>query len=224
MIDAIQRFERLVPSGGYPPTILAEFGRSHSRLLAKIAAGDWAGYGGLDDRLWKDLGIARQRLVPVSAWVANVGAGYSRGFAFAAGPRQFIAALPYLKSNRNWVTCHLNMFEKHRFNEAGFREMVRLVADLLKARPAVSGLFLGASWLYSPQLPLISPHLDFHRRIVLPAGGAIFFSRKGGPDSMALRASETRRRAYLEGRYDPDDYLLIWPRDKLIAWADAQAA
>lgn len=224
MIEAMTDFARHAPPEGYPASIMTEFERSFARMLRKIAAADWTGYAGPDDRLWKDFGLAYQRVFPASAWVVTPDTGYHRRFLVRGGLRQLLEGLPYARGNAHWLTCNLNEFEKHRFNEAGFRELVRLVADVLKARPHLNGLFLGASWLYSPELPKISPRLDFHRRLALPGGARIFFMSKGGADSMALVASETRRQAFADGRYRPDDYILIWRRDALIAWADAQAA
>lgn len=224
MTEAIGDFGRHAPREGYPASIVAQFEGSFARILRKIAAADWTGYAGPDDRLWKDFGLAYQRVFPAAAWVVTPDTGYHRRFLLRGGLRQFLAGLPYIRGNEHWVTGNLNEFEKHRFNEAGFRELVRLVADLLKARPHLNGMFLGASWLYSPELPRISPRLDFHRRLALPGGARIFFMSKGGADSMALVASQTRRQAFAEGRYRPDDYILIWRRDALIAWADAQPA
>ncbi len=224
MVEAIADFAARAPAEGYPAAILTEFERVFARILAKIAAADWTGYAGPDDRLWKDFGLALQRVFPASAWVVTPDAGYDRGFLLKGGIGQFLTALPYMRGNDHWLTCNLNEFEKHRFNEAGFRDLVRLLADVLRARPRLNGLFLGASWLYSPMLPTISPRLDFHRRLALPGGARIFFVQPGGADSMALIASETRRRAFAEGRYRPDDYILIWRRGALIAWADAQKA
>ncbi|MDO9487354.1 MAG: hypothetical protein Q7J32_03195 [Sphingomonadaceae bacterium] len=224
MVEAIADFAGHAPPDPYPPSIIAEFERAFARILHKIAAADWTGYAGRDDRLWKDFGLARQRVFPASAWVVTPDAGYDRGFLLKGGLGQFLTALPYMRGNDHWLTCNLNEFEKHRFNEAGFRELIRLLADVLRVRPRLSGLFLGASWLYSPVLPRISPRLDFHRRLALPGGARIFFVQPGGADSMALIASETRRQAFADGRYRPDDYILIWRRDALIAWADAQAA
>ncbi len=222
MVEAIADFAGHAPTEGYPPSIVAEFERSLTRILRKIAAADWTDYSAPGDRLWKDFGLACQRVFPASAWVVTPGAGYDRGFLTKGGLGQFLTALPYMRGNDHWLTCNLNEYEKHRFNETGFRELIRLLADVLKARPKLNGLFLGASWLYSPVLPTISPRLDFHRRLALPGGARIFFARAGGADSMALHASETRRKAFAEGRYRPDDYILIWRRDALIAWADAQ--
>lgn len=224
MVEAIADFAARAPAEGYPPSIVAEFDRVLARILRKIAAADWSGYAGPDDRLWKDFGVALQRVFPASAWVVTPDAGYDRGFLLKGGIGQFLTALPYMRGNDHWLTCNLNEFEKQFFNEAGFRALVRLLADVLKARPKLNGLFLGASWLYSPVLPRISPRLDFHRRLALPGGARIFFVQPGGADSMALVASETRRQAFADGRYRPDDYILIWRRDALIAWADAQQA
>lgn len=224
MVEAIADFAGHAPAEGYPDSIIAEFEGSFARILRKIAATDWIGYAGPDDRLWKDFGLAYQRVFPASAWVVTPDTAYHRRFLVRGGLRQLLAGLPYARGNAHWLTCNLNEFEKHRFNEAGFRELIRLIADVLKARPRLNGLFLGASWLYSPELPRISPRLDFHRRLALPGGARIFFMSKGGADSMALVASETRRQAFADGRYRPDDHILIWRRDALIAWADAQQA
>jgi len=226
MIEAIEAFDDLAPSYGYPPSILERFRISYRRILTKIAAADWAGYDLPRDLLWKDFGLAMQRLMPGGARVIEPEAWLPRSLLIRGGVAQgFRAARLFLTSGHGpYLNLHTHDFELGEFNEAGWRALMLRLADLLRARPWLKGMFVGGGWLYDPQLPQVSPRLAYHRGLTIPNGAETFFYAYDGPNSYAFSKSETRRRLNAEGKYRPELHVLVWRRKPLLAWADAQSS
>jgi hypothetical protein len=92
-----------------------------------------------------------------------------------------------------------------------------MVAEMLERHEEIKGMF-GASWFYDPQLENISPRLMYLQKIPL-AGGAQMFYMGADRTGNALAKSKTRLKLYEEGRYRPQEYMLVWPRKELMAWA-----
>ncbi len=86
----------------------------------------------------------------------------------------------------------------------------------------MKGLF-GVSWFRDPALSHISPHLTRLTTMVTDHGARLFplGSCKAEGIRDATAKSKTRRRLYERGAYRPMEYLLVWPRKELLAWADA---
>ena len=80
---------------------------------------------------------------------------------------------------------------------------------------------MGLSWFYDPYLKEISPSLNYLREIVIDNGGSLYYV---GPNESAIRnatlLSMKRKELYEEGKYMPTNYLYIWPKKKLIQWAE----
>jgi hypothetical protein len=121
--------------------------------------------------------------------------------------------------NGHWFRGHLDSRYTNEFNEQGFDSFYLRVAELLERRKDING-YIGTSWLYDPQLLEISPRLAFFQERPLERGA--FLLRHGTQRSdvvNAIKASETRRRLYQEGKYRPICYSSLWPRHELISWA-----
>lgn len=223
MVDAIARFEERFPPDGYPESILACFRRSYARVLGKISLLDLAGYDQPRDLMFKDLGICRQTLMPGGARVIEPMAAFPRSILVRGGLRQFFEASRFLlldaRGNAPFFNLHTHDFELNDFNEAGWTRLFLRIADLLKSRPYMKGVFVGGGWLYDPKLPLVSPRLGYHLGLTLPNGARSFFYEYDSEKSYAFAKSETRRRLYEEGTYRPALHVLIWPRKQLLAWA-----
>lgn len=224
MIEAIEGFAARQPADGYPPSIVDRFALSYDRILAKIAAADWDGYDQPADLLWKDLGLATQRLMPGGARVIEPEAHLPRSLIWRGGIGQAVRAARLLAGGTGPYLClHTHAYELEEFNPAGWEATFRRIADLLRLRPALKGVFVGG-WLYDPGLPAVTPRLGFHRALTLPHGAATYFYQRDGADSLAFAKSETRRQAFEEGRYTPEQHMLVWPRKPLLAWDAATRA
>lgn len=222
MIEAIDGFGERVPAEGYPASIRDRFDLSYARILGKIAAADWSGYDQPGDLLWKDLGLAWQRLVPGGARVIEPVAHLPRSLLWRGGVGQGLRALRLLAGGTGpYLKLHTHAYELDEFNAEGWEALMRRIADLLRQRPRHKGVFVGG-WLYDPQLPAVTPRLGFHRALTLPNGAETFFYQRDGAESYAFATSETRRRLFEQGKYTPEQHILVWRRAPLLAWADAQ--
>ena len=94
------------------------------------------------------------------------------------------------------------------------------VAQALKLQPQIRGC-MGAPWFCSPDVIPVSPHLAWIRENYLARGALVLRLGPPDPTSGALGKSETRRRAYKAGTYTPTKSVMLWPRDAIVAWADA---
>ena len=111
---------------------------------------------------------------------------------------------------------------REEFNPDGWRRTYLRIADLLRVRPELKGVF-GTAWFYDPAMARVSPHLVY-LRAEREAAGAMTFCY--GPSESALRNalahSATRRKLHAQGQYEPMSHYIVWPRADLIRWADIQ--
>ncbi len=225
MIDAISSFESRMPCDGYPESILACFRRSYARILEKIRAFDFSGYDQPRDLMFKDLGLCRQTLMPGGARVIEPMSAFPRSLIFRGGLRQFIEASWFIlckcHGNGPFFNLHTHDLELDEFDDEGWRRLFLRIADLLKSRPYMKGVYVGSGWLYDPALPNVSPRLGYHLGLTVPHGARSFFYQYDDENSYAFFKSETRRRLFHEGKYRPALHVLIWPRKELLCWATA---
>lgn len=226
IVEAVAAFDARQPEGGYPLSILARFRSSYERILMKIAAADWDGYDRPGGLLWKDLGLATQRLMPGGARTVEPEAWLPRSLLWRGGPSQAVRAARLFLTHGHgpYLNLHTHDYELGDFSEAGWRDLMLRLADLLRQRPHLKGMFIGGGWMYDPNLPKVSPRLGYHLGLTVPNGGETFFYAVDGADSLAFFKSETRRRLHAEGKYQPELHILVWRRERLIAWADTQKA
>jgi hypothetical protein len=87
---------------------------------------------------------------------------------------------------------------------------------MLMRHENIKGVF-GASWFRDPRLKNISPNLFYLYQI--PAeNGAVLFHIGEDPTGNAFTKSKTRLDLYIEGKFRPQNYLMVWPRNELIRW------
>lgn len=224
MVEAIEAFDARQPADGYPPSILDRFRFSDARILAKIGAADWSGYDRPGDLLWKDLGIATQRLMPGGARTVEPEAWLPKSILWRGGVGQAVRAARLFLTHGTgpYLNLHTHDYELGDFSASGWRDLMLRLAELLRRRPHLKGMFIGGGWMYDPNLRNVSPRLAYHLDLPVANGGETFFYAVDGPDSLAFFKSETRRRLHAEGQYQPELHILVWRREALIAWADAQ--
>jgi len=93
---------------------------------------------------------------------------------------------------------------------------------LLKIDPHIKGIH-SAPWFADPKIEEISPRLRWVRQTIVGKNGPSMFYVGTSENCIkdATFKSPTRRRLYNEGLYMPAKYLYVWPRNRLIKWADA---
>lgn len=209
-------------SAGRSALAAAESRRWRARVLDAVRVGDLAPYAAPGQTLFKDLAACRGTATPAGAWLLDR-ARFSRRYV-VAGPLTGLPsrALFHLleAAGRDWLSGAYHPLEAGTFNADGFIVMARLAAERCADDPALGGLFSGPNWLNDPRLPAVSPHFAYRREIALGGGARAFFSHWEGDDSWALRRSASRRAAYAQGRYHPAAHLIVWPRRRLLAWAE----
>ena len=97
-----------------------------------------------------------------------------------------------------------------------------LIARSIALQPQVRGMITSA-WLFSPDTYAVSPHLAWMDTVFLENGGLVATMGLDSPDSGVLHRSPERQRAYENGTFRPTLGLIIWPREEMIAWANAHS-
>jgi hypothetical protein len=109
------------------------------------------------------------------------------------------------------------------FTRRGWIEFYGRVAALLERYPQVKGL-KGDGWFFDPHLEHVSPELAYVRQLAVHNGATVL--RLGRCDAKGIAQasllSPVRRQLYLKGKYVPTNYAMVWPRQRLIAWARTQ--
>lgn len=202
-----------------PAPLHAELARQCRRIL-DIRAPRWE-----DDAFRKDLGISLTLSLPCVAQVAEYTGSVPRAPALrrtdggAQLARHILAnglrTRPYLE-----IHTHTPMLDG--FNEGGWLQCYRMLAEVLRQMPDCLGV-VGGSWFYDPAVARISPRLSYLSE--MPLNGGAFRVRIGASEDdrkLATATSATRRALAESGEYIPTKWLLVWPRKALLRWADAQ--
>jgi len=174
------------------------------------------------DGFSKDVSIATLRIWPLGAQVVEPRMGISRRILVEGGLATFRSALEVFSRMRGHVPLYeIHTYERSlaEFNQQGWIDCYRRIARLLVQEPEVKGVF-GASWFYDPQLAQVSPRLTYLRADPI-AGGATFMRVSATPQtsSLATSKSATRKKLFDDGTYVPKQYLMVWPRDRILEWA-----
>jgi hypothetical protein len=77
-----------------------------------------------------------------------------------------------------------------------------------------------ASWLFCESTAEVTPRLAWLRRTPLAGGAMIFDLGPAAADSGFMTGSDERRKLYEEGAYRPTMACVLWPRKRLIDWAN----
>jgi hypothetical protein len=227
--DAFQRLTLLYLIGAFPErnanrrytdAIKSCFDKSFSRIIGHITDASFEKYRTPNDILYKDLGLCRQKIFPAGARVVEPDSGFARSLMFRADLSQAMRMVKLLLKaggNRHWYQVHTHLSELEEFNPGGWETCCLRLAGMLDVNPNIRGMW-GGSWFYDPALETISPQLAYLRKLPLQNGAMLFYSNvdiNGG----ALSKSETRRKAYNAGKYLPKTYVVVWPRQAMLAWA-----
>lgn len=237
----LEACEHRFRESGLPAVFMDEFCSAFSRMLVEMGevgeAGETGDTGALaggrrptgsrddatmpDDRFLKDLAICRMVLVPCASHVIYRHSGVPRRALARVRRVGELAGLLRVFSGagmgfRPFMENHVHLAMLDRFDEAGRRRCMELVAALLRAWPDCRGL-MGTSWYYDPAVAKVSPKLAYLHDAAA-AGGACFIDMGPHPDAEAgaLARSATRRALREKGLYEPRNYLMIWSRKDIL--------
>jgi hypothetical protein len=176
-------------------------------------------------RFCKELALCALRLIPAGAQKI-CHHGLPRRYFLRKKPGEFLTVVRLLLDLKGFKP----IYEMHTdsrdlkamllFTPKGWMEFYRRVAALLELYPTVKGLS-GNGWFFDPQLEYISPELAYLRQLAVHNGGTVLCLGRCNANGIqdAIRFSPTRKQLYLNGKYMPTNYLVVWPRKRLIAWA-----
>lgn len=201
------------------PDAIEDYVREDFARALKIAqSGDLKKLSVLDSRFLCYLEVLNFQRFPLGNQDVTV-AGFSRSLLkkqSVSGGLEFSKVLLKCRGNSPLFELHFNPHRLRKFNPDGWKDVLRLAADLLLTRKDLKGVF-GAAWFFDPALSEISPELKYLRDVFLKAGGHMFFVGRSENDRKnAFSMSKIRKLAYENGSYDPASYMVIVPRSVLL--------
>jgi hypothetical protein len=203
------------------PESLPLWDEAMDRVLNKLSKRSDADLDYPSDLWAKDIALASGRLWHAGAQLIQPRMGLSRRLLLQGGARTLLRGAAMLLT----MGGHYPLYEMHTANHTlrhlnpdGWAECHRTIARALARDPETRGVF-GTAWFFDPALEQVSPHLAYLRQFLLERGAAFLKvqTTENGRRS-ALANSFPRRALYEAGRYDPKDYLMIWPRRRILAW------
>lgn len=178
----------------------------------------------LDDRYYKDLGLASGALFPAGERVVEPFSVLQRSLLYQGGLKQglnFLQAGLLAGGYRPVFRLHVHLSEQDRFSAGSWRQTCVRLAEMLRVNPKVKGI-AGASWFYDPRVLQVSPHLAFVGQLLEEGDAFRFFSHDEGGNSGAFARSSSRRQAFEAGDYSPRNYAIFWPRSRVLNWYRGQ--
>jgi len=229
LIRSIQNSRKKLFFLELPNKIKSLYLKQFEKIIEQMSTNEESFYRYSNGRFCKDLALCRLRMIPAGAVLLEQGR-LSRRFLLKKGLSQFAKGMTFiireLKACGPFYQGHFDTRPGSiclsEFNPEGWKQTFRRVAELLKMKPHIKGFF-GNGWFHDPKLEIISPKLKFINEMMVYQnnGGKLFYN---GIDQRSIEdatlKSPTRRKLYEEGLYMPANYLFIWPRHKLISWAD----
>lgn len=217
--------ERLVEHDRWPHSLPC-FDDAAARILDALPSTANARLTYPHDSFSKNVALATGRLWHAKAQLVEPRLGVERGRLLRSGVGTIArAAVTLARTGGHAPLYEIHTYEHllHWFTEEGWTECYRMIALALSRDPAARGVF-GTAWFFDPALADVSPRIAYLHRF--PADrGAVFLRVRNSPGvSAALSKSETRRKLHADGKYDPQEYLMIWPRAAMLDWLRSGAA
>jgi hypothetical protein len=178
--------------------------------------------------LWaKDIALASGRMWHAGAVLIEPRTGPSRRWLLQGGVPTLLrgaAALVAMGGHYPIYEIHIANHTFPYFRPEGWAESYRRIARALARDREAKGIF-ARSWFFDPALQRVSPNLAYLRQFPLERG-AVFLKARTTEEGRqnALWNSAPRRALYEAGEYDPQEYLMIWPRRAMLAWLSRDGA
>jgi hypothetical protein len=214
-----------VAAQNLPPEITGNYPEWVDRLAAFLTEAE----GAYDEDFWaKDVRFALALSVPstrtqVIDLQSRLGPGDVVRHARGGRGWDVIAAYATARGWGPWLEVHTEARELSDFNEPGWDKAWMAAAAILRRRPELRGM-IGSSWFYDPPLEVISPRLAYLRLNPTRNGAFMIHQGPGEIHTERAAASPGSRRALIEaGKYLPRSWIVAWPRQSLLKWADGGA-
>ena len=218
---------KLAPLRGLmiPEYLLARHAQEHERLRNDLTTQPDEYYRVGNDSMVKDLGIASGHLLGL-IWMTVERSGVPRSWMLRGGLARLpgnLAAVVRAGGFTGFLEVHLHDRGARLTESTWFNSLVGCAA-IMRANPGIRGHMANA-WLFDPAIETVAPHLSYLRKF--PLAGAARFVNMGSSEqiiALALKASKQRRALYEQGKFHPRSFSYIWPRARLLRWADTAAS
>ena len=217
MLDLMGRFDHIFAATRLPEEIALHYIDAFHRIIDQIDADP--GFADLDsDVFMKDLWLTRVVMIPAFAQIWWPRSGLSGREVLKGGLRPTLYVFGRCGGRRAFLEGHTHdPVAKAYWNEAGWRQALRLAAMALPSMPAIKGAF-GTAWFYDPAIRGISPRISFAQDLQIGRGAhRLEIGSNDAAIANATATSAERRNRYKEGNYLPTDYAVIWSRRDLTA-------
>jgi len=215
MMHSVDRME----SDAMPELLKEEYVRNYVRILDRIESAMGSDLHLSTDLVAKDLGLCTLRLFAAGYAVVETIWSVARRHIFLGGARQFaeFGSLYFLRFRASgpFLGNHVHPELTSLFTPEGRIHMLRVIATIMNWRPVYKAL-IGSAWFYDPVVGKISPNLAYVRNY-MAENGALFFRGSADHSKNAFMSSK-RRRMWERGEYQPRHYMVVWPRNSLVAW------
>jgi len=208
-----------------PPNVIESVKEWFRQLVESMFAGNYI-HGINSDLFRKDLAISALNMWPSRSICHYEMSALPRRFLTTNGIAQLFSAssmlLRKIKNRQFMYEFHMEDRRKNpHFLEAGWREFYLEIAQRLKSETHVSGIF-AQSWFWDPVVIKTFPKMTYLRKLP-ESGGAMFYllDKCDDPTHVALQ-NKKRQRLYEKKLYIPKSYLMVWPREMIIHWANEQ--
>ncbi len=223
LLTLILQFDGRAGAGNYPPEIVTSFTAYLRKIVSQMEHNPKDFYLHGNDRFAKDLAVCRHKLIPCGAEFIDVRSGVPRSIAARNGVSEGVRFVWHMLGRvggfKVLYQMHMDLRLIREFSDTGWQRCYVRIARLLEHHPEVLGVY-GTSWWFDPELHHVSPRLDFLRDTPQSGGASLF--KVGIGDSTvanALANSSERKAAFERGIYRPMDWIMVWARKDLIAWA-----
>lgn len=207
-----------------PAALTAQTLEFASRILEDVKKPRRGYFQHENDRFAKDLAVCRLKLLVCGPEVVDLHSGFPRSYLGIPPRTQILTrALFFARATRGFrpfYETHMDRRLIKFFSPEGYSRCYRSLAELLAMNPGVKGVMFGASWFVDPKLDEISPELSYLRTVPTENGARLFpapTTERAMRD--AVRLSPIRQRLFNEGKYTPQSYIIVWPRQSLIDWS-----
>jgi hypothetical protein len=227
VVDFALRLTETIAQRNIPDEVLALYPAKVSQLLAYLRNLSDHEYNFAHDDFVKDVRFASGLSVPCgAAQVVDLSSilGYktSARLLFCNPLTRYVRSILRSSGIGPWFQIHTDSRSLNDFDEPGWDACYMRIAALLRVHPEILGT-AGRAWFYDPVLETVSPRLTYLRQRPVERGAFMLWSGTTDIDIRNATAKSANRRCLYEaGKYRPVSYILLWPREHLIAWADSQ--
>lgn len=203
---------------GLPPRVRERSIETLRWLLPWLEEEAGSEYAYPDDSFLKDYRFATMMTVPCGAQVVDL--AERPGFKSITAIMGKSPRTAWQIATADWFRPHTEGRYLDEFNEEGWNRCYAEVVDLYHFVPNIAGM-VATSWFYDPALLEISPRLAYLQRVPVEAGALMVCHGTSQFDiDSSTKTSPTRRKLYEEGKYTPQCWSIIWPRERMIEWRE----